>query len=191
MASFLGGFFMSAIFEVFCVGLLGFLVVNAALSPARAASWRVAWAVVATLLVLGCGALTALAWFGRGSVGLSVWVLIGAIAAGAVSVARVFGAFGRARENRGSAALVVAVTLIGALSVAMVGDVGAADHTIRSVPYEQPVAPVVAPIKQVPRVESAYGLNGGSACRCRSSLVCVGPRGGKYCVTDAGKKRYM
>lgn len=29
------------------------------------------------------------------------------------------------------------------------------------------------------------------ACSCRSGGVCTGPRGGRYCTTDAGQKSYL
>lgn len=30
----------------------------------------------------------------------------------------------------------------------------------------------------------------GGACPCSGSRVCVGPRGGRYCITSGGRKRY-
>lgn len=32
--------------------------------------------------------------------------------------------------------------------------------------------------------------DGGSDCPCSGSRVCVGPRGGRYCITSGGNKRY-
>lgn len=29
-----------------------------------------------------------------------------------------------------------------------------------------------------------------SSCPCSGTKLCVGPRGGRYCVTSGGKKRY-
>lgn len=31
----------------------------------------------------------------------------------------------------------------------------------------------------------------GNACSCRTGNYCTGPRGGKYCLTDSGKKSYL
>ncbi len=31
---------------------------------------------------------------------------------------------------------------------------------------------------------------GGSQCPCSGSKVCIGPRGGRYCITSGGNKRY-
>lgn len=31
---------------------------------------------------------------------------------------------------------------------------------------------------------------GGSECPCSGSRVCIGPRGGRYCITSGGNKRY-
>lgn len=48
---------------------------------------------------------------------------------------------------------------------------------------KSPVEPTVqAPQKQTP----AYG----SSCSCSSGSVCIGPRGGRYCITSGGNKRY-
>lgn len=33
--------------------------------------------------------------------------------------------------------------------------------------------------------------SGSQACSCRSGSFCVGPRGGHYCLTDAGAKSYL
>ncbi|VVQ25848.1 hypothetical protein PS928_06226 [Pseudomonas fluorescens] len=30
----------------------------------------------------------------------------------------------------------------------------------------------------------------GSSCPCSSGTVCIGPRGGRYCITSGGNKRY-
>lgn len=30
----------------------------------------------------------------------------------------------------------------------------------------------------------------GSSCPCSSGRVCIGPRGGRYCITSGGNKRY-
>ncbi|MGE8226154.1 MAG: SH3 domain-containing protein [Stenotrophomonas sp.] len=30
----------------------------------------------------------------------------------------------------------------------------------------------------------------GSGCPCSGSQVCIGPRGGRYCITSGGNKRY-
>lgn len=31
----------------------------------------------------------------------------------------------------------------------------------------------------------------GRACPCGTALVCIGPRGGRYCQTPAGARRYL
>lgn len=30
-----------------------------------------------------------------------------------------------------------------------------------------------------------------ASCSCRSGLFCIGPRGGRYCLSDSGKKSYL
>lgn len=39
-----------------------------------------------------------------------------------------------------------------------------------------------------PTPRSTY--NSDSSCPCSGSRVCIGPRGGRYCITSGGKKRY-
>lgn len=39
------------------------------------------------------------------------------------------------------------------------------------------------------RRSSGYNF-GGSACPCSGSSICIGPRGGHYCITSGGNKRY-
>ncbi len=34
------------------------------------------------------------------------------------------------------------------------------------------------------------GTQYGSSCPCSSGIVCTGPRGGRYCITSGGNKRY-
>lgn len=36
----------------------------------------------------------------------------------------------------------------------------------------------------------SQGLLSGSTCPCSGSRVCIGPRGGRYCITSGGNKRY-
>jgi hypothetical protein len=38
------------------------------------------------------------------------------------------------------------------------------------------------------RSRSLYG--GGGSCPCSGVNICVGPRGGRYCITSGGNKRY-
>lgn len=41
------------------------------------------------------------------------------------------------------------------------------------------------------RVKSAPSYNyGGGSCPCSGRNICVGPRGGRYCITSGGNKRY-
>ena len=49
------------------------------------------------------------------------------------------------------------------------------------------VLPVVAPVAAVAPVAPA----GVESCSCDAGLVCTGPRGGRYCITAAGGKKYL
>lgn len=51
------------------------------------------------------------------------------------------------------------------------------------VPKPRPSAQLSQPARQQP---PAYG----SSCPCSSGNVCIGPRGGRYCITSGGNKRY-
>lgn len=46
--------------------------------------------------------------------------------------------------------------------------------------------PVTQPVQPARQQIPAYG----SACPCSSGNVCIGPRGGRYCITSGGNKRY-
>lgn len=51
------------------------------------------------------------------------------------------------------------------------------------VPKPRPSAQLPLPARQQ---TPAYG----SSCPCSSGNVCIGPRGGRYCITSGGNKRY-
>lgn len=153
-----------------------------------------AWVVLLALLVVG--SLFGAVWAGREAVSAVALGFLAAVALGLVLMAfRGVGNVGRrsglldwARENRGPAAAVAVALVVVAFSVAMVGTVRAADHTIRSVPYESVPASAAPVVKSSPRVESSLR---DESCRCGTALVCVGPKGGRYCINGAGKKRYL
>ncbi|WP_222436780.1 SH3 domain-containing protein [Serratia fonticola] len=43
---------------------------------------------------------------------------------------------------------------------------------------------------RTPRSQQIQPRNYGSSCSCSSGNVCIGPRGGRYCITSGGNKRY-
>lgn len=46
-------------------------------------------------------------------------------------------------------------------------------------------------IRRQSRARSAPSYNyGGGSCPCSGRNICVGPRGGRYCITSGGNKRY-
>ena len=53
----------------------------------------------------------------------------------------------------------------------------------------QPLAPYTPARHVRPAGRGLYG-SGGSGCSCASHSVCTGPRGGRYCITSGGNKRY-
>jgi len=48
-------------------------------------------------------------------------------------------------------------------------------------------SPARRPARRSSRASSGYSAAG---CPCSGSRVCVGPRGGRYCITSGGNKRY-
>lgn len=46
--------------------------------------------------------------------------------------------------------------------------------------------PVTQPVQPARQQAPSYG----SSCPCSSGYVCIGPRGGRYCITSGGNKRY-
>jgi len=46
--------------------------------------------------------------------------------------------------------------------------------------------PAIQPKQPARQQTPAYG----SSCPCSSGNVCIGPRGGRYCITSGGNKRY-
>lgn len=52
--------------------------------------------------------------------------------------------------------------------------------------------PADAARKKRVRGFNAYSSRGttAGACPCNGGDVCVGPRGGRYCITSGGNKRY-
>ncbi|WP_434589370.1 SH3 domain-containing protein [Pseudomonas sp. R4-83] len=52
------------------------------------------------------------------------------------------------------------------------------------------VAPVPKPARAAPQPVRSPATEYGSSCSCSSGSVCIGPRGGRYCITSGGKKRY-
>ena len=41
------------------------------------------------------------------------------------------------------------------------------------------------------RSPATPAANSGSACDCRSGTYCTGPRGGRFCYSDSGRKSYL
>ena len=54
----------------------------------------------------------------------------------------------------------------------------------------KPAEVEAAAVRSVPGETAALDA-GQAACLCSAGASCVGPRGGVYCVSDAGSKRYL
>lgn len=46
------------------------------------------------------------------------------------------------------------------------------------------------PVRVTPQPIRSPSTEYGSSCPCFSGNVCIGPRGGRYCITSGGNKRY-
>lgn len=53
-----------------------------------------------------------------------------------------------------------------------------------------PSASASAPRLYTPPVQRSVPSSYSSSCPCSSGSVCIGPRGGRYCITSGGNKRY-
>jgi hypothetical protein len=51
-------------------------------------------------------------------------------------------------------------------------------------------APRARPTKQRAKRKRSAGSYDAQGCPCSGSKVCIGPRGGRYCITSGGNKRY-
>lgn len=61
----------------------------------------------------------------------------------------------------------------------------------RYVGTSPPARPQAQPLMSRPRPKhSPRGPYGGMSCPCSGSHVCIGPRGGRFCITSGGNKRY-
>ncbi|WP_348532530.1 SH3 domain-containing protein [Pseudomonas sp. PP3] len=52
------------------------------------------------------------------------------------------------------------------------------------------VASQPKPARPAPQPARRSAPEYGSSCLCSSGSVCIGPRGGRYCITSGGNKRY-
>lgn len=53
-----------------------------------------------------------------------------------------------------------------------------------------PSAPSAPAALYTPPVQRSAPSSYSSSCPCSSGSVCIGPRGGRYCITSGGNKRY-
>lgn len=52
------------------------------------------------------------------------------------------------------------------------------------------VASQPKPVRPAPQPTRTPAPEYGSSCPCSSGSLCIGPRGGRYCITSGGNKRY-
>ena len=55
----------------------------------------------------------------------------------------------------------------------------------------EPAAGAVLPVASTVAVVAPVAPAGVESCPCDAGLVCTGPRGGRYCITAAGGKKYL
>lgn len=44
--------------------------------------------------------------------------------------------------------------------------------------------------RRMSRPRRSFGYDNGGSCPCSGGNVCIGPRGGRFCITSGGNKRY-
>jgi hypothetical protein len=62
------------------------------------------------------------------------------------------------------------------------------DPRPRQAATPSPAPPVSSPTRAM---TLAKPIVSSGSCSCSSGRVCVGPRGGRYCITSGGNKRYL
>ncbi|CAI1788822.1 Uncharacterised protein [Serratia fonticola] len=60
---------------------------------------------------------------------------------------------------------------------------------IKRAPYQPTPIPKQQRIEQ-PKTPRSQQIHYSPSCSCSSGNVCIGPRGGRYCITSGGNKRY-
>lgn len=73
--------------------------------------------------------------------------------------------------------------IVGALVVGLVWWLVSGDGKPKPAKEAEPVAAIEQRAADVPAAQDVV-------CACSSGAVCTGPRGGQYCLTADGKKRY-
>lgn len=138
--------------------------------------------IIAGLVGAVVGAFLSAEWSAKG--GALVAVIVGAMIGGASAIigqgAAALERFGlsKGRAVAGSAVVLVVAVLVAVMLGGSAGEKGLAAA-------DSGAAVVVAAQAQAVAEPAAPG------CDCAAGAVCTGPRGGKYCLTAEGKKRYL
>lgn len=172
-------------------GVAGAALADYAVSPrAQAVAVRLAAALgfVVLAAVLAVGGLAGWEWMGDRYAAVSLALGFGAWAAVCVVWWLFKGGtkFNEAAGRRGWLALggVSALVVVGLLIGGAVNqELAAASQSVE----------VAAPVAAVPVEAQAQAAAEPAApgCDCSANAICTGPRGGKYCLTAEGKKRYI
>lgn len=151
----------------------------------KATHWavRLLSGLVAVLLLVGGAVGGVLSWFsGDGSggmIGFGVAAFVGAVfglVAGGASSALAFAV------RQGVITNVVSKRVSGGLVVVFMVVVFA---------WPRSESSKVEPVQVEQASVEKAGRASDGACLCFDSAVCIGPKGGKYCVTQTGAKRYL
>ncbi len=154
-------------------------------SPAARVAWALALAVLVVLQFFS--AMVVIALFGRlpaaVSIGVKAWALVAGI--GAAGVVALIG--GRWQSGaRWIAAGGLGRSMIAA-GVAGIATIAAVAWIASGAPGDPVPAQVVASASPD---ESARSQEIAAVCPCGTGLICVGPRGGRYCTRPDGGKSY-
>lgn len=147
----------------------GFMGVRDAVVSAQ--RWkRIAAAVLSVVLLVACAGVAWFDWSSKSVISPGLGFVAGVVL-GAGVYARQIGARGAAKVVAGSVLGLLAAVGIGAVLVAwaLAGWLKADEK-----------AGAVDPLPSAGVID----------CRCSVGAECVGPRGGRYCVAEDGKKKY-
>ncbi len=92
------------------------------------------------------------------------------------------------------------IGMIVGMTLAMTASTASAE-TLQTLRWSANDAVQLEQVARKKKPKRARGFSGGiekqrretdtGTCSCSSAKVCVGPRGGRYCITSGGNKRYV
>lgn len=92
------------------------------------------------------------------------------------------------------------IVMIAGLMLAMTASTALAEN-LQTLPFNASDGVQLEQVSKKRKAKRVRGFSGGiskqrretdnGSCPCSGSKICVGPRGGTYCITSGGNKRYV